>query len=477
MDMNQHNDNLEHFFRKGLNENADLMPESGSWDMPSDSVWNAIEEALPKERNRFSFIPIISIAPIRRLKWASAASVLLLFSVYLGYHNQQKIKTMQNEMAIQSELFQTLEKENIKSIVSQEAANTELAVLAEVKTVLAKANNNTTIVEKEQLNNRTPISFQPERATITPLVANDPISLLPNLIDPLELNSNECSLFPINTSITYNLPNPKMYAAEIIKPVKKRNKFYAGIFTGPSRWKTKIVQKVNDAFFPKGKLEKERGIETGFKLGWQIANNWSIETGLSFAKNTRTMQQEKSFRFDSNKESLNADGNLQSSYDSQMYTPFGNTTIALDVTRAPETILSDGEVLDIAFNNDITTNLVQLPLTARYNIQKGKLNLSLSAGILLSFLQDHYIKMPEGNLGDNPMLLEEHARLKNQTPDLNTMHYAIQGGVQVAYEVTENLEVYLAPTAAKGLSPIAESEEMSTTLAQVGLMAGVNVRF
>jgi len=97
--------------------------------------------------------------------------------------------------------------------------------------------------------------------------------------------------------------------------------------------------------------------------------------------------------------------------------------------------------------------------------------------MLLSFLQDHYINMPEDRVGDHPLFLEEHARLKDQAPDLNNVHYAVQGGVQVAYRPTDNLEIYVAPTAAKSLSPVAENEETSATLAQVGLMAGVNVRF
>ncbi|MFT4668308.1 MAG: hypothetical protein ACI9XB_005291 [Gammaproteobacteria bacterium] len=472
MDMNQHNDNLEHFFRKGLKDNAGLIPENDTWDMPSDSVWEGIEGALPERKRSFPFIPIISIAPMRRLKWAFAASVLLLFSVYVGYNNQQKIETLSEEIAIQSELFQFLEEENNNNVSLQASVNIKNTIAPKPKTRLAKAVKVSTTVENELVNTFESIPFLLEtREPITLVVDNS--ELLPFALKTITLSSNEFSFVPTE----HDLPALTTISSVMVKPAKKCNRFYAGIFTGPSRWKTKIVNKVSDAFLPKGKLGKERGIETGFKLGWEIANNWSLETGISFAKNTRTVHQEKSFRFDPMKESLNADGNLQSSYDSQMSTPFGNAAMVLDVTRKPETMLTDGELFDVSFNNEFTTALIQLPLTARYNIQKGKLNLSLSAGMLLSFLQEHYIKMPEDRVGDHPMLLDEHARLKDQAPDLNNMHYAVQGGVQVAYRATENLEVYVAPTAAKSLSSVAENEETSTTLAQVGLMAGVNVRF
>ena len=215
----------------------------------------------------------------------------------------------------------------------------------------------------------------------------------------------------------------------------------------------------------------------GGKVGWQINNNWSLETGVSLAKNNRTLDHQVSFAFDPERERPNADGTLQSTYDSKINTSFGNVAVSLDVNRNPEHTLLPGQDFDVNYNNEITTTLIQVPLVARYGIQRGKLNVSLSAGMLLSFLEDQYIKLPENTTGNHPQMLIEHPRLKGKGSEMNKMHYAMQGGVQVAYRPNTTVEFYLAPTYTQGLTPVAESEEATTTLAQAGLVAGVNVRF
>ena len=184
-----------------------------------------------------------------------------------------------------------------------------------------------------------------------------------------------------------------------------------------------------------------------------------------------------SFEYDPSNENLNSNGNLESTYIADLRTDYGDVAVELDLSRRPAHFLAEGESIQIDLENEIITTFLQVPLALRYGLQKGKFNISMSAGILLSALQYQKIELPEKR-SRHPRLHPERTRVRGDRPMLDDkIQYAAKTGVQIAYSPTTTIDFYVAPTYSLGLNPVMENDQGTIYLTQANIEAGVNVRF
>ncbi|MFK7807569.1 MAG: hypothetical protein AB8F74_07225 [Saprospiraceae bacterium] len=483
------NDNLERFFQNGLNEQSDL---DSNWDMPSDAVWGGIEAALPEDnRNKIiPLVPAISLGSVRKLKWGAAASVLMLVFAYTAYLSQQKIGNLQQQMALQSNQLQQLQSNKGSNNISQ-SGNTSTfqfskketsisdkvnSFLAQVGEEIFSTTNHSNAVftdrEKEFIALEKMALFSSSVLSDEDFTLSSNDLLIPSSIQPVDIHKKNIHLGAFQQEL-----DSKRFLIEPVETQKSKTPhFYAGVFAGPSKWKTTTKSKVSDAVLLKGRTTSESTIETGVKVGWKINDNWSLESGVSIARNTRTEEHQTNYQINPTNEARTIDGTMQSTHDAKINTSFGHAEVALDVSRDGEGYLDASQSFETNYNSELTTSLVQVPLTARYGIQKGKVNVSLSAGVQMSFLKDQKMEFSQKEALQNTALLEEKVLLASG-PEMKNVQYGVQAGLQVAYRPTSTVEFYIAPSYTKGLTPIAEDEETSTSLAQMGLMAGVNMYF
>jgi Outer membrane protein beta-barrel domain len=488
MSRNQQHDGLEQFFRKGLHE--ETLMEDSTWDLPSDKVWEGIETRLPKVTARRRFV-----MPISKTWLMAAASVLLLLLAFDSYVAVNKIGDLQEQMALQSSQLQKLEEgddnDNYTIPVIPPADNHSIE--KKVNAFLAKAGlpASTTTLDKKPLNNQ-PFQLPAQLASLPVRLdwttAQMPLVLSNNTISIITKDEASFSLLPLDVvskematlSATPIFQSKNTVTPSILPVGTKKRPFYAGIFAAPSHWFKQRTKKSNYHLEPiaEAKVTKQSGYETGLKIGYQLNDQWALETGISYASNTQSIRHQMKTAYHPENEVPGANGLMESTYASKVNTPYGQADFELQLSRNPNQVLLPGEDLTIDLDNDMTMALLQIPLAARYGLQKGKLNVSLSAGVLLSFLQKQELKLTEARMVSHPQMRHEQLQVKKvEEPALDKMHYGVQTGLQLAYQVSPTVEVYVAPTYAHGLSTVAEKEEGSAMLAQASLQLGVNVDF
>jgi hypothetical protein len=489
MSRNQQNDALEEFFRKGLRE--ETLVEDSTWDLPSDKVWEGIEVRLPDAAPRRR-----KVIPISKTWLMAAAGVLLFLLAFDSYVAINKINDLQDQMALQFGQLQKLEEgnhtkdNNITSVILQADNH---SIEKKMNAFLAKAERPVSINAVDKSNVIIPSFPSPVQPLVLPVrfdqteeqmffpssshntIATTTKEDASFTLLPLDVASKYMSEIPVNT--IFQSKNTDLPA--VLPICAKKRPFYAGIFTAPSHWFNKVARRYNPGeSIAEAKVTKQNGQETGFKIGYQLNDKWALESGISYASNTQSIQHQMEMAFHPENEMPGANGLMESNYTSKVNTPYGQADFAMQLSRNPNQILLPGEDLTIALDNDLTTALLQIPLAARYGLQKGKLNVSLSAGVLLSFLQKQELKLTDARVVSHPQILQEQLQLKKvEEPAMDKIHYGVQTGLQVAYQVSPNLDLYVAPTYAHGLSATAEKEEGSTTLAQASVQFGVNVNF
>ncbi len=485
MKKNKPNDNLEQFFQKGLNDNPS-QPGSTNWDLPSHAVWEGIADQLPAPKQ-----PVRR--PLRRHLWAIAATILLLMVAGIAIYSHHKISTLEQQLARQADQLNQLPDE-IKQHPTEKALKESTILLPDLETPSSEPPHDTNEKATNQqqktttINNSTTKSTnKPESKNIpnssqkTPTPTTKPTQQLEkskptktNKISPQEkqlmkenkgqkspqaLNGSKSKplvgqkafpfekeatstfvLAPTQTHPLLSVPGPKakgqLRHTDPI-PLPQKKKWYAGIWAGPAF--TKAIAKTKSGEPINKNIDNKYAFTAGLRLGWQISDRWSLESGLGWMQQTSRRHHDLSFRYDPAAETTTADGRLETTYSTELRTSYGDVPIDVPFSRRPDQTIPNGTRVGMEIKDEMTNTHLQIPLSVRYTLlDGGKFALSSSVGMVLSHLQKHRRSFDLAQRSPHPNLRPERTRIHTMHPSLKKNRLDMGAGLQNRVSAYQN---------------------------------------
>ncbi len=490
MNNNFNRDSLEEFFQNELHDDSINAIESDGWDMPSDQVWEGIETGLT----------------IRKMggndhsrTWLSiAASFLLLAVCYQTISYQQNSKDLQQQVNILSDkVDQSIElaKMEVDHSLNQtplinEGEEIEFSETATTKTNTIINNGNGAAINDAVPTNENNLFasnlslVQKNNEQNKPTVNSDlvPINNFKNT-PPLNISNNQLVAFDQNASqLVAN------GSAFMIKPVhvnKSPKRAFTGAYFGPSFVSNNLKGAQANELNSLMKQQEQSSIsfQTGVKIGYQLSDKWTVETGLAYTNSKRQSKHNLRLGYASNNMSLNQQGNYEGTFVSNLSTAYGDIPVEIRLAHDADFDLEDGNMIAFHLDSEQELQLLQIPLSVGYTMGDGPLKVKLSGGAVANLITNNEIRLsPPGIDAPTPEFAELKHRgtqLKNgnEIKGMNKLICSMTAAVSLDYELTKDVHVYVEPAVAKSVTPIYENDEVEVDMMQASILLGVNYFF
>lgn len=522
MDNNLHNDSLEEFFRKHLEREENPLSEDDGWDVPSDAVWEGVEIGLPKKEK-----PKRRIIPYWR--WVGvAAAILLLLGFFQLQKYQQQLNHLTTELHVhQEELKEVKEKLDVSEndfakqiekdatkdinqqrIQDQGVASEEIISSGVTPSSNTKKKNRANEVLKKEVkdiaeeeiredvntllgmekviaptsnsqyagtvNSKTSVIRKPlyfaeikQRSTYATIENIPPIKLLtPQLEKQLDLYIQMSKGFGGNIN-------------DIIPP--KNSGFYVGANLAPTVGFRKLKGEEDEPRFEKikGKETAQMTIAGGLKLGYQINDRWSIESGVQLAKLKIKTEHRFEKQYTSDNEVPNSMGDLENNYAILLTTSFGDLVDEIPMSRSAQHMIAENTAFDLKMESEQTLTKIGVPLVAKYRLGNQRTKLNFKGGVMSSFVVDSGMKVkPVGR--PLPHLKPEDRKFKNKKLKIEGQQlvtFDLMMGVEAEFKLSKSTYFSLEPTFSQSVTPIFERDGVKAYPSVASLNVGVNHYF
>lgn len=520
MDKNLPKDPLEEFFKKSL-EGQNELPADDGWDVPSSNVWDRVEAGIR---------PTAIVRPINYWKWATvAASVVLLFFAYEWNAQNRQIEKLVTEINENTEQF-----ENVKELLQNKQKELESTIVEQNTNTIDNHQNieNDEVVQRddveksqrtthfsgrnkngfpnippqntETLANRKSenVSFGKTNDSGSPedkiIVAND---FSPNL-DKInsdnskeELKENKSSL-EVNELPTRNfvvessIDNQKLKADwdktfTLIFPKEKMNsKFYLGVYGSRNLGKRSIV--ADGSSVSQTRIDKINNIRekeswttgAGFKLGFQINKNWSIESGLQYTKSEITARHQIQKQYNAASETQNSSGDFENEFALLLVTPMGDVESDVTLTRPAMSNPIPDQLVFIPVESNQKISFLGVPILAKYSFGNERFRFGVKGGFLTNFILDADVEISTVD-APFPNLRHRRHRISNKTELRNLKSTTVNwlAGVEVEMKLNDKMYFSFEPSFSKSISLIFEKNNVKTYPLMANVKVGVNYLF
>ena len=466
---------LEDFFNASFND-AELTNRAEDWNVPSNQVWEHIQAEIVEEKR---LIPIV-------LDWkfmAIAASFMCLISTYDWYRDNGWLEEMPAKMANiqksikanQSTFDQPLtSKEFLKNnaVAKELASNNSLAFLRSIEKTptnnLSVINNNSTYATQiskplERLDN---ISFESPPSQTKFAEKKKQYSFL---FLSKDLGSLSTKVTPLATLATTSI-TPKL---------KRKQHWSVSADFSP------LNQTIKGDSSPENQnviasLEQEEIQEKAYAVGVQVdiplGKNWTVETGVRMRQTENRIAFNQNVPVDHLVETINTTGNQESTLNIELTTSAGTVGTVLDLERSSTTNLANIENLNIAGNLTSTNTYVEVPITLKKELEKGKLSMNVKTGIWNRFRMNN--RLDELQIEPQNAPFEKYSSdFKSKVPLDQPNWYSahVVASVGLSYQLSEELSIYVEPTLTSSLSKIINTNKESRYA--VGKMVNVGMRY
>lgn len=451
--MDKNLQNIEDLFKKGLEENEEV---------PSPEVWNRIDNHLDKEDT------IKIKKKYRSLKNAAFLLIFLLvgLTTYIWINNSGKeIKSsLKNESAVKNNQGIENEKTKTDNINSKKLSKN---VIEEIKSkrdslsgsVVSKQANTG---NKSKVSNSSFLSnlLQQRNNTIKNVVQKntgqqkDKIALILNQFPLLQQvlgsdyfiknhkNRDLKNIQKISPFISFSGKNSKIDGSKILqKPTFRttvQSNFFATIFFSPDIPFSQLRDEDNRyGNIISRELEKSESASFsstfGIYIDYEVTDKWSLQSGIKYA----------TININKEPEIIYAEHNNAGEVKYQINTSVGKGYILPLFSNNPN-------VGDSLFTKSTTHSLqyIEIPITAEYYITKGKVSVSLMAGLSANILMCGKIttEVKNGN--------ESEWEKTNEIQGLKPIYFSGITGIGLDYKIYKNLSLHFSPKISVGLNPI-----------------------
>ena len=451
--MNGSKDNFEDFFHESFSD-SEVVKKAGDWNVPSEMVWDEIQEGLTEERK-------LSIA---FLKWPWSAIAASYFLFVFGYQFLEK----------------NVDKTDIKEIAAVEATiaptdiNLELDATPSMDELIRPDKGSTT-------NN---IAFT---TSINNLSTKQIAGLDKQVIDAFEITENSLVVNearegqekwtsePLdfhfaNNLINFESPEEKININSITPALKKSSSIYLAANYSIISENSKIYT-ASDT--PTGLMRNEKnakGTSVGVNVGWANKKGWAIETGVHYTQ----LENETVGRQTIPTEVLAANENSQgvSNVDLTLNDAYGSSEIGLRLFNANNPS-EKGTPLSIRLAQSTQSRFVEIPLLVRKNWRFGKWSVGIKTGLLNRFNVSNASESPNITVEDNEFEVLASDFRRDTRIENNKYTPQIIAGIGVEYFIQPNLSVYAEPSFSKSLRPTIDFGFASIQSQNMAMMVGM----
>ncbi len=451
--MNGSKDNFEDFFHQSFSD-SEVVKKAGDWNVPSEMVWDEIQEGLTEERK-------LSIA---FFKWPWSAIAASYFLFVFGYQFLEK----------------NIDKTDIKEIAAVEAT-------------IAPTDTN---LKLEATPSMDELLRYDKRSATNNMVATTPINNLPTKrIDGLEKQainafkitenalvvdeasglqekwaSEPLDFHFANNLINFESPEQQINIHSITPALKKSSSIYLAANYSTISENSKVYT-ASDT--PTGLMRNEKnakGTSVGVNIGWANKKGWAIETGVHYTK----LENETVGRQTIPTEVLAANQNSQgvSNVDLTLNDAYGSSEIGLRLFNANNPS-EKGIPLSIRLAQSTQSRFVEIPLLVRKNWHIGKWSIGVKTGLLNRFNVSNTSESPNITVEDNEFEVLASEFRRDTSIENNKYTPQIIAGIGVEYFIQPNLSVYAEPSFSKSLRPTIDFGFASIQSQNMAMMVGM----
>lgn len=458
----QNNDNLESFFKNSF-ERGDYSSPTGDWDTPADSLWDKIEEELPKESpSKLIYIP--------RLIAVLAAMLLFLFggiSLFLYLQNSNLSHVIEQQKQIVRDASKDRENGTEHQLL-QKKTNATARYNPDATPPLTPSGRKNYL--SESIGQQAPSAVIED--DINGIITDKNATTPAQTVEPV----NRIAVAPVAT-INVTIPDHSLdldLTRPLIEEKKEQSGFFVGVFVAPSYSGKKVIPNSPDSSLPfRGQEMTTMAANWGIKGGFHLNRNWDILSGLSMVNAAQVQHRRLAFNHEPANEHQE-NNEYVSSYSLSISSSLGESDAAVEVARPDNHPLSDRR-LPIAVTLKQKVSFLNIPLLVKYNKKIGRFRVSASGGVSLNFLSRLETKLQVRSLRHNfnirPIRTMQFPSIDNKT-SINFV-----AGIGLAYDIDNHLSLSIEPQLQKNVRPFIKNSDFQSSLYVTGVQLGAYWNF
>ncbi|MFT5164999.1 MAG: opacity protein-like surface antigen [Saprospiraceae bacterium] len=568
-----HKDNIEDFFKDAFDEQSDL-PAADGWDVPSEQVWEKVEEAIHPVDGTDKGIIWWKYGGIGVLALILMIAGVFYFSSNKKEKGEQEITPVEDRVLNQksdkgltnpslveqnTSKKQSIdsENENLNSnkepIIKKEDKNSAASLNNDKKESLEKSPKAENAKPKESTSNAKKELLAPNDLTdkaAIPLEKNNPLKNNPEKgdkgISPNKGKESQTAPSKPATKqkdIANTLENKKssspsdlirgkdkkisaannkdstnansVIAFEVLEPIptkgllaevqstspdtlpllqtpftdlenkpedtKSSRGFYAGISFAPT-YTDRQIKITGNPVIPRGLKKNEMGhlsYSVGLNLGYKLSNNWSIESGFNYSRLILQHNGRKQVRYSAIGEQMNNRGEFEREYNFDLGTSSGDVNTDIALARDSDSPVVENEFITLQIKAKQNIQYGSIPLIARYQLGKGKLQVGLKAGLVNRFVLDGTFRIEEITIARNDFRLVLNDRVYRSRPLKKIKKYQADFlvGAGISYHFNKKMWLSVEPTFTRSINPLYETQLFKTYPVVTSLDIGFNFLF
>lgn len=441
MESQEHNENLENYFRKRLEE-ATQSGLAEDWNNPSPEVWTHIQEEFkPRNSKRIVF-------------YQRAAILLLLLLLFLTFYQNHQQEQKIGELSERLESYE----ESLHEIKSELSATPDLAAEkgpseGKVASILEeKIFRDPKSVEKAARSDRKESISAARDLVSNNLPQNEGLSTPDFVFEPSKISithytSDGLRPHPIYLSqLPLNFPSLLFEEEEPIitrKQSFKGKRNYVRLLAGPTLSSSDMIVLNPD------RNQLNFSYVTGVQIGRQLNKKLSLELGVQYFKLNIESRSFHLVNFNRNQETLTADGLYESSFSFELPGLESMESTELVVSRAQDESIADDTALPIEILTENSKSYLQIPLVLQYSIDINKFRIGLRGGILNSFRLDNKTDISALSLeieDFNSLDIKHRRGPRDRRRDQISYRPAMTAGLGIEYNFNDRVGLVVQPT-------------------------------
>lgn len=256
--------------------------------------------------------------------------------------------------------------------------------------------------------------------------------------------------------------------------------FYASPVYGHRKVKAKKHLGANQDSIPfKRHYEKPQiSRELGVDIAYQVSKNWYIKGGVNYTRTKHESKEARTLTYLSSNEELSGGGDdvYSSRYVYSLPTSYGDNDMDIVLNRPEGVTIEDGEELELMVHSELFFEKISVPVTLGYHIQKGRLGIRVEGGLAPGKLVRNGIAISEFKTKRDDLFIDK-AEVSKRFKDINTGSLEAVGSAELAFAVTDNVELTLAPTVKVGMQPIYQNDAFKSNPYDASLRLGMAYTF
>lgn len=475
------NKDLESIYREAFNSSQ---IDAEDWNLPSDSVWENIEEEIkPKKKRRILWF------------WLPMACLAMSFYIFQTFPN--KNRNMSLEKQSMAQVAQIISTQNDLSSSAQ--INSDAVRNIDITTEAQKTQNDKLLAERKS-NSPKQVKENNRKQGLTNIneVKEQNITINKNVLNPnIQENKTTIAVSPTNEvsakinptilkdSVEFCKILPILALQELDKKEQKPDLYIPKQLIKP--YKPKNLQLIADAYLLNIRNKTTSGIasstdfsgeklrfayQTGLAIRQSIGKFIFVELGAQYQALQYRLQYEMGLPFNGIGEMENSKGNYDNTYNGAVSTSIGELRMQMVLERQLGHSVPQGEIIPLSAEGEARLSFLRLPIAFGFN---KALNSRFSINSKALFSQNININ----HKAQFRQVLSHHSAVKEtltevlEAPKPKTWVPEFGFGVGVEYRLTSKWSIKADAIGIQSIKSIYQTSDFTNKHQYLGLGLGI----